>query len=205
MAILKIHPKTPQNRLIAQAAQLIKNGGVIAYPSDTTYALAADLFSKKAIERISTIKKLDSSKLFSCICYDFSKLSEYAFISNSHFRIMKHLLPGPYTFILKGKALLPKITLTRRKTIGIRMPDFPIVRSLYKAVDSPFLSCGTRLSDDEPLNDPQEIEDKLGHCIDLVIDGGKIPYAPSSIISLEEELPVILREGCGDLSFFRTE
>ncbi|OGJ93756.1 MAG: threonylcarbamoyl-AMP synthase [Candidatus Raymondbacteria bacterium RifOxyC12_full_50_8] len=202
MSICAIHPENPQNRLVQQAAQLIKNGGVIAYPSDTTYALCAEIFNKKAVDRLYMVKRADKSRLFSCICYDFSKLSEYAHISTTAYRIMKHHLPGPYTFILKGKTILPKLTLTKRKTIGVRMPKAPIAQALYEAVGSPLLSCGIRLTENEVLNDPHEINKRIGHEIDMVIDGGEVSYAPSSIISLEEDTPVIIRHGSGDLSYF---
>jgi len=202
MPILCIHPVNPQDRLIAKAAQLLNNGGVIAYPSDTSYALAADIFNKKAVEKLYNIKKSDKSQYFSCICYDFAKISEYAFVSTSSYRIMNHHLPGPYTFILKGKSALPKLTLSKRKSIGIRMPDSPITRALYFACNNPFLSCGIRLDENEVLNDPHEINERIGHQIDLVIDGGEIPFRPSSIVNLEEDVPVILREGSGDLKYF---
>jgi tRNA threonylcarbamoyl adenosine modification protein (Sua5/YciO/YrdC/YwlC family) len=204
MAIISIHPKNPQERLIRQASQLIDNGDVIAYPSDTSYALAASIFNKKAVEKLYKIKKPGKTQLFSCVCYDYSKLTEYAVISNNSFRIMKHLLPGPYTFILKGKSNLPKITLTKRKTIGVRMPGNPITQMLYNSCASPFLSCGITL-EDEVLNEPHEIHYRLRHLIELVIDGGEVPYAPSSIISLVDETPAILREGSGDLSFLKEE
>jgi tRNA threonylcarbamoyl adenosine modification protein (Sua5/YciO/YrdC/YwlC family) len=203
MPLIQIHPINPQKRLIDRIARILIEGGVIAYPSDTSYALAANIFDKNAVERMYKIKKSAKTKLFSCVCYDFSKLSEYAFISTSHYRIMKHLLPGPYTFILKGKTQLPKITLSKRKTIGVRMPDVPIVRMLCEATGFPLLSCSMRLSDEEIVNDPHEINRRFGHEIDLVIDGGPVAYAPSSIISLEEEVPSILREGSGDLAYFR--
>jgi tRNA threonylcarbamoyl adenosine modification protein (Sua5/YciO/YrdC/YwlC family) len=200
MPVVQIHPINPQERLINKASQLIDNGGVIAYPSDTSYALAADIFNKKAVERLYSIKRTDKSQLFSCICYDFAKISEYAFVSTTAYRIMKHHFPGPYTFILKGKSLFPKITMTKRKTIGIRMPNSNIVKALYAACANPFLSCGLRLGKDDVLNDPESIEARIGHAIDLIIDGGEIAYAPSSVISLETDVPVILRKGSGDVS-----
>ncbi|MFH0920268.1 MAG: L-threonylcarbamoyladenylate synthase [Fibrobacterota bacterium] len=200
MPIVQIHQKNPQERLIHKAAQIIDNGGVIAYPSDTSYALAADIFNKKAVERLYNIKRTDKKQLFSCICYDYSKISEYAFVSTTAYRIMNRHLPGPYTFILKGKSIFPKITLSKRKTIGIRMPDSNIVKALYAACAHPFLSCGIRIDTDDVLNDPETIETRIGHAVDMVIDGGEISYAPSSVISLENEIPVILREGSGDVS-----
>ncbi|MBL8027725.1 MAG: threonylcarbamoyl-AMP synthase [Fibrobacteres bacterium] len=203
MRVLQIHPVNPQDRLIQQAVQVLENGGVIVYPSDTSYALAANIFEKKAVERLYSIKKSAKSQLFSCICYDFSKISEYAFVSTQAYRVMNHLLPGPYTFILRGKTSLPKITMTKRKTIGVRMPDYPIAKALYEKCGIPFLSTGIRLDDGEVLNDPESIKNKIGHAVDLIIDGGEIPYSPSSIISLEEDVPSIIREGSGDLSFFQ--
>jgi tRNA threonylcarbamoyl adenosine modification protein (Sua5/YciO/YrdC/YwlC family) len=202
MPILQIHPVNPQPRLIQKVSQLIDNDGIIAYPSDTSYALAVDLFNKKSLDKLYNIRKSNKSQLFSCICYDFSKISEYAFVSTTAYRIMNHLLPGPYTFILKGKSALPKLTLSKRKTIGVRMPGAPIPRALYEFGRKAYLTCSVRLGDGELLNDPHEINDRIGHRIDLVIDGGSVPYNPSSIISLEEEVPVILREGSGDLSYF---
>jgi len=203
MPIIQIHPVNPQERLISKAAQILDKGGVIAYPSDTSYALAADIFNKKAVEKLYNIKKTDKSQLFSCICYDYAKISEYAFVSTKIYRIMNHHLPGPYTFILKGKSLLPKLTLSKRKTIGIRMPDSNIVKALYVAAAHPFLSCGIRLGTDDILNDPETIEERIGHAIDCVIDGGSVPHAPSSVVSLESDIPVILREGSGNLSNLR--
>lgn len=202
MAILEIHPLNPQPRLIQRAAQIIDNGGVIVYPSDTSYAMAADIFNKNAVEKLYKIKKTDKSQLFSCICYDFSKISELAFVSTASFRAMKHLLPGRYTFILKGKTALPKLTLSKRKTIGIRMPDAPIPRALYDACRNPFLTCGIRFEDAGAMSDAHEINDRLGHAVDLVVDGGSVAYRPSSIVSLEEEIPLIIREGSGDLAYF---
>jgi tRNA threonylcarbamoyl adenosine modification protein (Sua5/YciO/YrdC/YwlC family) len=202
MPIIQIHPINPQPRLIQKVAQVIDNGGIIAYPSDTSYALAVDIFNKKSVERLYTLKKTDKSHYFSCICYDFAKISEYAFVSTASYRIMNHLLPGRYTFILTGKSALPKLTLSKRKTIGVRMPDAAIPKALFAACKNPFLTCSTKLGEGETLNDPHEINDRIGHQIDLVIDGGDVPYNPSSIISLEDEVPVIVREGSGGLGYF---
>src|SRR3972149_5234891 len=142
MAILQIHPTHPQKRLIQKASEAIDNGEVISYPTDTGYALGADIFNKRAVDKLYWIKKSDKSKLLSCICYDFSMLSEYAHISNAAYRIMKRLLPGPYTFILKGKSRLPKMTLTKRRTIGVRMPRNVISEALFWGCKNPLLSCG---------------------------------------------------------------
>ena len=203
--IIKVHPVNPQQRLLEKAAQLICNDGVIVYPSDTSYALAANAFSKKAVERLIDFKKGDKSTLFSCICYDFSKISELAFVGNSHFGIMKKLLPGPYTFILKGRHLLPKITLSKRKSIGVRMPAFPITEALYRLCGQPFFTCSIRQpGTDEVLNDPHEIQGKMGHLVDLIIDAGPVNYSPSSVVSFEEDIPEIIREGSGDLSLFNS-
>lgn len=202
MPILQIHPVNPQQRLIDKAAQVIDNGGIIAYPSDTSYAFAVDIFNKKAVEKLYTLKKTSKSHLFSCICYDFSRISEYAMVSTTAYRIMNHLLPGPYTFILKGKSVLPKLTLSKRKTIGIRMPDARIPEALCRTCRNPLLTCSTKMGAEEIQNDPHEINDTVGHQIDWVIDGGEVTYNPSSIISLEEDVPLIIREGSGDLSYF---
>ncbi len=202
MHILRVHPDNPQGRLIQQIAQLLEKDGVIVYPSDTSYALAANIFSKKAVERMYAIKRSEKTQLFSCICYNFSKISDYGFVSTQSYRIMNHHLPGPYTFILRGKTALPKLTMTKRKTIGVRMPNKPIPKAIYEACDFPLLSTGIKLEDGEVLNDPEIIAKRIGHAVDLIIDGGAVPFAPSSIISLEDETPVIVREGSGDLSYF---
>jgi tRNA threonylcarbamoyl adenosine modification protein (Sua5/YciO/YrdC/YwlC family) len=164
--------------------------------------MAVDIFNKKSVEKLYTLKKTSKLHLFSCICYNFSKISEYAFVSTTAYRIMNHLFPGPYTFILTGKSVLPKLTLSKRKTIGVRMPDAAIPKAIYAACKNPFLTCSTKLGEEEFLNDPHEINDRFGHQIDVVVDGGDVPYNPSSIISLEGDVPVIIREGSGDLSYF---
>ncbi len=197
MEYLEIHPENPQGRLIQKAVDALADGGVVAYPSDTTYALAVDIFNKRAVEKLYAIKREDKSKLFSCIFYDFSILSEYARIETDIYRILKHYLPGPYTFILNGTNKLPKMTLTKRKTIGVRMPDSNIIRDIATRSHSILLSCGIKLDANNVFTEPYEIKEKLGHALDIIIDSGEIPYNPSTVISFENGNPEIVRQGAG--------
>lgn len=198
--IIKIHPKNPQPRLIKQAAQILEKGGIVIYPTDTTYGMGCDIFNKKAVERLYRIKKLDKKKLFSVICSNFSQMSKYAKISNFSYKIMKHYLPGPYTFIMEGTRLLPKVTLTKRKTIGIRMPQNNIVLDLAKEYGDPILNTGISVNMEETMIvRPIDIEQKYGQDVDIIIDGGEMPYNESSIVAFIDERIEIIRKGLGDL------
>lgn len=200
--IINIHPDNPQSRLINQAAEVLEQGGIIIYPTDTTYGMGCCVFNKKAVERLYRISQSDTKKLFSVICTDFSQISKYAKISDSAFKIMKHCLPGPYTFIFKGTSLLPKVTLTKRKTIGIRMPNNKILLSLSKEYGKPILNTSISVDKDYSLIvDPWEIDQTLGNEVDLIIDGGQMPYNESSVISLIDDEVEIIREGIGDISW----
>lgn len=198
--MIKIHPKNPQPRLIKQAAQILEKGGIVIYPTDTTYGMGCDIFNKKAVERLYRIKKLDKKKLFSVICSNFSQMSKYAKISNFSYKIMKHYLPGPYTFIMEGTRLLPKVTLTKRKTIGIRMPQNNIVLDLAKEYGDPILNTGISVNMEETMIvRPIDIEQKYGQDVDIIIDGGEMPYNESSIVAFIDERIEIIRKGLGDL------
>ncbi len=198
--ILKIHPVNPQIRHLRKAAEALRNGGLIVYPTDTNYGIGCDLFNKKAVEKLHRVTQMHLKKLFSCILYDFSKLSQYAQVSTWAYRIMRRNLPGPYTFILKGTALLPKVTLTPRKTIGVRMPQSIPLHLLCKEFDGLILSTGVRLSEKEILNDPDEIHKKMGHVVDVVLDAGFIPYNVSTVVSLVQENIEIVRQGLGPVN-----
>jgi len=200
--IYRINPQNPQKRLIAKAVDILKTGGVIAYPTDTIYGFGCDILNKKAIQRIYQIKKRDRSKPFSFICSDLKNISEYAQVSDYAYKTMKRLLPGPYTFILPGTKLVPKIMLTKRKTVGIRVPNNNICLAIVEALGHPIISTSVGWSGREVLSDPQQIEETFGSQIDLTIDGGILPNQPSSIISLLDDLPEVIRAGLGEVSQF---
>jgi tRNA threonylcarbamoyl adenosine modification protein (Sua5/YciO/YrdC/YwlC family) len=200
--LLKINPQNPQQRLINQVVEVMKQGGIIAYPTDTHYGIGCDIMNKKAIERIYLLKQRDKKKPFSFICSDLKNISLYAKVTNYAYKTMRRLLPGPYTFILEGSKLVPQIMLTKRKTAGIRVPAHNICQALTNGLGNPIISTSVTLSNGDLLNEPWLIDEELGSRIDVVIDGGSVPGEPSSVISLIDDLPQILRNGAGDISFF---
>jgi tRNA threonylcarbamoyl adenosine modification protein (Sua5/YciO/YrdC/YwlC family) len=200
--IYRINPQNPQKRLITKAVDILKTGGVIAYPTDTIYGFGCDILNKKAIQRIYQIKKRDRSKPFSFICSDLKNISEYAQVTDYAYKTMKRLLPGPYTFILPGTKLVPKIMQTKRKTVGIRVPNNNICLAIVEALGHPIISTSVGWSGREVLIDPQQIEETFGSQIELTIDGGILPNQPSSIISLLDDLPEVIRAGQGEVSQF---
>ena len=200
--IYRINPQNPQKRLIAKAVDILKSGGIIAYPTDTIYGFGCDILNIKAIQRIYQIKKRDRSKPFSFICSDLKNISEYAQVTDYAYKTMKRLLPGPYTFILPGTKLVPKIMLAKRKTVGIRVPNNNICLAIVEALGHPIISTSVGWSDREVLSDPQQIEETFGSQIELTIDGGILPNLPSSIISLLDDLPEVIRAGLGEVSQF---
>ena len=203
--IQEMNPKHPEPRKIKQVVEVLANGGIIAYPTDTFYGIGCDLFNKASIERIYHLKRRPQHQPFSFICSNLKNISEYAQVTNYAYKTMKRLLPGPYTFVLEGSRMVPRIMLTKRQTVGIRVPDHPICLAIVQALGHPIIS--TSAADPETkgvLSTPREIQDKIGHAIDLIVDGGVVPGVPSSVISLIDDTPQILREGAGDLSPFRT-
>ncbi|RPH86829.1 MAG: threonylcarbamoyl-AMP synthase [Desulfobacteraceae bacterium] len=200
--IYRINPHNPQKRLITKAVDILKTGGVIAYPTDTIYGFGCDILNKKAIQRIYQIKQRDRSKPFSFICSDLKNISEYAQVTDYAYKTMKRLLPGPYTFILPGSKLVPKIMQTKRKTVGIRVPKNNICLAIVEALGHPIISTSVGWSGREVLSDPQQIEETFGSQIELTIDGGILPNQPSSIISLLDDLPEVIRTGLGEVSQF---
>ncbi len=199
---IEIDPKRPKPRLISRVVETLKSGGIIAYPTDTFYGIGCDIFNKHAIEKIYQLKRRPKTKPFSFICSDLTNISKYAQVTNYAYKTMRRLLPGPYTFILRGSKLVPKLMLTRRKTVGIRVPDHSICLAIVKELGHPVLSTSAATPDGEVLATPREIEERLGHSIDLIIDGGIVPCRPSSVISLIDDEPEIIREGLGDVSCF---
>jgi len=201
--ITKINPKNPQERLITNVVEILKKGGVIAYPTDTYYGIGCDIMNKKAIEKIYQLKHRNKIKPFSFICSGLKNISHYAKVSNYAYKTMKRLLPGPYTFILGGSKLVPKIMLTKRKTAGIRVPDNSICLALIEALGNPIISTSATKPDGTIIYDPSLIHDFYHPRIDMVIDGGPVPGLPSSVISLINDIPEIIRKGRGDISIFK--
>jgi tRNA threonylcarbamoyl adenosine modification protein (Sua5/YciO/YrdC/YwlC family) len=200
--IVAINSKNPQQRLIRKVVEVLQNGGVIVYPTDTIYGLGCDLFNPEAIRKIHRLKKLDGKKPLSFICSDLKDISRYAYVSNYAYKMMKRLLPGAYTFILKATKMVPKIALTKQNTVGIRIPENKICLTLVKELGHPIISTSVYKPDEGLYNDPAEIDERYGKQLDLVIDGGAIVAEHSSIIDLTEETPGVIRKGKGDVSLF---
>lgn len=201
--ILEINPTHPEPRKIRKVVEVLLDGGIIAYPTDTYYGIGCDLFKKDAIERIYQLKRRSQSQPFSFICSDLKNISEYAQVTNYAYKTMKRLLPGPYTFVLKGSRLVPRIMLTKRKNVGIRVPDHPISLAIVQELGHPVINTtATDAETAEILSTPYEIRSKLGHALSIIIDGGMVTGAPSSVISLIDDVPEIIRAGIGDISGF---
>jgi tRNA threonylcarbamoyl adenosine modification protein (Sua5/YciO/YrdC/YwlC family) len=182
---------------------VLEQGGVIVYPTDTVYGVGCDLFNPEAIQKIHRLKKMDGKKPLSFICSDLNDISRYAFVSNYAYKIMKRLLPGAYTFILKATKLVPKIAQTKQKTVGIRIPDNKICLALVKELGHPIISTSVSKPNEGLYNDPAEIEERFGKQLDLVIDGGVIVAEHSSIIDLTDDFPKVIRVGKGDVSLYQ--
>ena len=199
---LKINQQNPQLRLIHIIVDILKKGGIVVYPTDTYYGIGCDILNKKAIERIYQLKQRNKSKPFSFICSGLKNISNYAKVSNYAYKTMKRLLPGPYTFILEGSRLVPKIMLTKRKTAGIRVPDNPICLALVNVLENPLLTTSATMPDGTVFLDASLIHDFFGKRVEAVIDGSIVPGQPSSVISLIDDIPEIIRKGMGDVSLF---
>ncbi len=202
--ILEINPYNPQVRLIRRVVERIKQGAVICYPTDTGYGIGCDIFNPKAIKRMTRLKKRPPNKPFSFMCYDLKNISQYAHVSNTAYRLLKKNLPGPYTFVLPGTKLVPKVMTTKQKTVGIRVPEHVICQSLLEELNSPIINTSIPVDDyTAPPTQAFEIEMLLNNHVDLIIDGGPVYPDPSSLIDLTGDRPEILREGKGDVSPFR--
>jgi len=200
--ILTVHPKNPEPRHIARAAEILAAGGIIIYPTDTVYGIGCSVEDKNAIERIHYIKRQRDDKPFSFVCSDLTHISEYAHVSNPAFKIMKHLIPGPYTFILPAARMkqLPRILVSKRKTVGIRVPDSAITLSLVAQLGHPILSTSVTSDDGEILHDPATIISTFQNVVDLIIDGGVLLSEPSTVLDLTGDEPRVVRSGAGDVS-----
>ena len=201
--LLEINPYNPQQRLISQVVDVLKKGGVICYPTDTMYGIGCDIFNQKAVKRVYQIKNRLKHKPFSFMCSDLKNISEYSHVGNTAYRLMRKCLPGPYTFVLSGTKLVPKIMLTRQKTVGIRVPDNPVCQDLIKGLGNPILTTSAILDKDAPaLSEAYEFDELLGNMVDVVIDGGMVYPDPSTIVDFSCDEPEILRHGKGDISLF---
>lgn len=194
--IISINPQNPQQRLINRVSEVLDQGGLIAYPTDTFYGIGCDLYNKKGIKLIYNLKNRPFKQPFSIICDSLKEISRYAQVSNYAYKTMKRLLPGPYTFILEGTKLVPKIMLTKRKTVGIRVPDNKICLAIVHTLGRPIISTSAR------LEIPHEIQEAYATYLGLVIDGGVLYPNPSSVISLIGDVPEVIRRGKGDVNDF---
>ena len=201
--ILEINPVNPQPRLIAQVVEILQHGGVVCYPTDTMYGIGCDIFNQKAVRRVYQIKRRPKDKPFSFMCASLTNISQYGHVGNTAYRLMRKNLPGPYTFVLSGTKVVPKIMLTKQKTVGIRVPDNAVCLAIIEMLGNPVLNTSAMLEEDEqPVRTCDDVDRLFGKQVDLIIDSGEILPAPSSVISLLTEQPEILREGKGNVSAF---
>lgn len=202
--LLEIHPKDPQPRLIRQAVDIIRGGGIVVYPTDSCYALGCHIGDKEAMERIARIREVDKHHHFTLVCRDLSEIAKYAKVSNQHYRTLKAFTPGPYTFLLPATRETPKrLQNPKRRTIGIRVPDHPVPRLLLQELGEPLMSSTLLMpGDSDPMTDAQEIQERLFNQVDAVLDGGNCGLEPTSVIDLEGDAPVVARRGKGDVSAF---
>ena len=200
----QIHPVNPQSRLIKRAVDIVRAGGVIAYPTDSSYAFGCHIGDKEAMERIRRIRRVDEAHNFTLVCRDLSEVAQYARVGNADYRLLRANTPGPYTFILPATREVPRrLQHPKRKTIGLRLPDHAIVQSLLAELNEPLMSSTLILpGEDLPLSDPEEIRARLEHDLDLVIDGGFCGLNPTTVIELEDGVATLLRKGKGDAARF---
>tara|TARA_B100001540_G_scaffold310409_1_gene328137 strand:- start:3030 stop:3653 length:624 start_codon:yes stop_codon:yes gene_type:complete len=200
----QIHPENPQARLVRQAVDIIRAGGVVVYPTDSAYALGCHIGDKHALDRIRRIRKLDSRHNFTLVCRDLSEIATFARVDNTVYRALRQCTPGPYTFILKATSELPRrLQHPKRKTVGLRVPDNKVAQALLADLGEPLMSVSLIMpGEDLPLIDPYEIRELLEHEVDLVIDGGWCGMEPTTVVDLVDEVPLILRAGKGDTAPF---
>jgi tRNA threonylcarbamoyl adenosine modification protein (Sua5/YciO/YrdC/YwlC family) len=201
---LEIHPVDPQPRLIRHAADMVRNGGLIVYPTDSCYALGCRIGDKAAMERMRAIRQVDARHHFSLVCRDLSEIATYAKVDNRQYRLLKAATPGCYAFILEATREVPKrLQHPSRRTIGVRIPDHPVVRALLAELREPLLSSTLTLPGDAvPLNDPQEFRERIEHHVDLILDAGSCGVEPTTVVNLTGPEPLITRVGKGDIALF---
>ena len=200
--LLEIDPERPRPRQISRVAEALRRGDVVVYPTETCYGIGANIFDKKAIKRVYEIKGLPKSTPFSFVCADLRDISRYAFVTDYAYRILKRFLPGPYTFVLEGSREVPKMMLRKRRSVGIRIPAHPVCKAIADALGNPLISTSASINNGPIWSDPREIADVLGKRVAVVVDCGIIPAEPSSVISLVNDEPFVLRKGKGDISTF---
>ena len=199
-----IHPDNPQPRLVRQAVEIIRQGGLIIYPTDSSYALGCQIGNKGAMDRIRRIRRVDEKHNFTLVCRDLSEIATYARVDNQHYRLLKSLTPGPYTFIHRATKQVPRrLQNARRKTIGIRVPDNTIAQHLLEDLGEPIMSSTLILPGEElPMTDPYEMREVLDHEVDVIIDGGNCGFEPTTVLIMEEDTPWVARKGKGDTAQF---
>jgi tRNA threonylcarbamoyl adenosine modification protein (Sua5/YciO/YrdC/YwlC family) len=199
---IEINSINPQQRLINMAADVLKKGGVICCPTDTMYGISCDIFNQKAVKRVHEIRHRPRQKPFSFMCFSLKDISQYAHVNSRAYRLLRRHLPGPYTMVLPGSKLVPKIMLTKQKTVGIRMPDSPICLAIIEQLGNPILNTSALQENCDPPVDAFYAEELFGNQVDLIVDGGTISPEPSTVVSLIGDEPEILREGKGDTAPF---
>ena len=199
-----IHPTHPQARLVRRAAEIVRRGGLIAYPTDSCYALGCHLGDARAVERLRRVRRMDARHHLTLMCRDLSEIAAYAIVDDARFRLLKRATPGSYTFILRATREVPRrLAHERRKTIGVRVPGHPVAHALLAELNEPMLSATLQLPGEaSPPSEPEEIRERLEHEIDLVVDGGSCGVEPSTVIDLTGDEPVVVRAGKGPLALF---
>jgi tRNA threonylcarbamoyl adenosine modification protein (Sua5/YciO/YrdC/YwlC family) len=201
---LTIHPENPQPRLIAQVVDCLSGGGVVVYPTDSSYAFGCRIGEKDALDRIRHIRQLDHSHNFTLVCRDLSEIAVYAKVDNAAYRLLKAYTPGPYTFILQATRLVPRrLQHPKRKTIGLRVPDHPIAQAMLMALGEPIMSSTLTLpGEDLPMTDPQEMRARLGERVEMIVDGGYCGFDLTTVVDITEGVPRVVRTGKGDANVF---
>jgi tRNA threonylcarbamoyl adenosine modification protein (Sua5/YciO/YrdC/YwlC family) len=195
--IQPIDPRHPQPRHIERAIGVLQGGGIVSYPTDTYYALGCDVFQKKAMERLASLKRRDDRKPFAFLCADLGQVAKYGIVSNENYRLMRRLLPGPYTFVLDATRLVPRTALTRQRQVGIRVPDAPVATALVRGLGRPLATTSASLPGEEPMIDAGDIQERFGRDVDLILDAGVTLNEPSTVVDLTGPSPVVLRAGKG--------
>ena len=197
---ISIHPQNPQARLINQAAEILNDGGILVYPTDSVYGIGCKVGDKRALERILKIRNLDKDHNFTLLCRNISEVAVYAKLNNSNFRTLKTFTPGPFTFVLAASSELPRRLLhPKRKTVGVRIPDNLVIQALMNALSGPVINMTFTLPDDEfGLSDAYEIKQRVGAQVDAIIDGGYCGILPSTVVDLTDDIPTLVRQGLGD-------
>lgn len=195
-----IHPEDPQPRLVSRAAEIVSRGGLVVYPTDTTYALGCQIGDKSAVDRIRQIRRLDKNHHFTVACRDLSELATYARVSDTSFRILKQFTPGAFTFLLPATREVPRrLVHPRKKTIGLRVPDNAIALALLEMLSFPMTTTTMQMpGDDLPMADPEDIRERLEHAVDLIIDGGHGGTVPTTVVDLTGDGPQVVRQGAGE-------